>query len=90
VTNLPCRFIATHTCDNFGYGLLIQATDSIRLINSQLNTSVQGGPKSSGGNITLDPAVVTLQNSQVRADAVQGNGGTSTSLRARFSPIRRA
>ncbi len=58
-----------------GGNIIIQATDAIRLINSQFNTSVEGGLNTSGGNITLDPAVVTLQNSQVLAQAVQGQGG---------------
>lgn len=58
-----------------GGNITVQATDSIRLVNSQLNTSVHGGPNTTGGNILLDPAVVTLQNSHIRAEAVQGTGG---------------
>ena len=53
----------------------IQATDSIRLVNSKVSTSVQGGPETSGGNITIDPTFMTLQNSQILAQAVQGQGG---------------
>lgn len=67
-----------------GGDILIQATDSIRLINSQLSTSVQGGPNTSGGNITLDPAVVTLQNSQVLAQAAQGAGGNINIIAGTF------
>jgi large exoprotein involved in heme utilization and adhesion len=44
-------------------------------VNSRISTSVQGGPETSGGNVTLDPAIVILQNSQVRAEAVEGSGG---------------
>ncbi|MEP7153315.1 MAG: hypothetical protein ABI856_16555, partial [Nitrospira sp.] len=76
--------ITTEAAQASGGSIFIQATDSIRLINSQLNTSVQGGPDTSGGNITLDPAVVTLQNSQVRADAVQGNGGNINIIAGTF------
>ena len=76
--------VTTEAAQASGGSILIQATDSIRLINSQLNTSVQGGPNTSGGNITLDPAVVTLQNSQVRADAVQGNGGNINIIAGTF------
>ena len=67
--------ITTEANQASGGNIFIQATDSIRLVNSQLSTSVQGGPSTSGGNITLDPAVVTLQNSHVLAQAVQGQGG---------------
>ena len=35
----------------------------------------KAGPTTSGGNITIDPAVMTLQNSQILAQAVQGQGG---------------
>ena len=62
----------------------MQATNSIRLLNSQLSTSVQGGPNTSGGNILLDPAVVTLQNSQVTAQAVQGTGGNINIIAGTF------
>ena len=67
-----------------GGNIFIQATDSIRLVNSQLSTSVQGGPNTSSGNITLDPAVVTLQNSQVLAQAVQGTGGNISIIAGTF------
>ncbi len=72
---------ATHAS---GGNIVIQATDSIRLVNSQLSTSVQGGPTTSGGNILLDPAVVTLQNSQVLAQAVQGQGGNINIIAGTF------
>jgi large exoprotein involved in heme utilization and adhesion len=76
--------VATEAGQASGGNIFIQATESIRLINSQLNTSVRGGPNTSGGNITLDPPVVTLQNSQVRADAVQGNGGNINIIAGTF------
>ena len=62
----------------------MRATDSIRLLNSQLSTSVQGGPNTSGGNILLDPAVVTLQNSQVLAQATEGAGGNISIIAGTF------
>ncbi|MCS6294937.1 MAG: filamentous hemagglutinin N-terminal domain-containing protein [Nitrospira sp.] len=67
-----------------GGNILIQAVDSIRLVNSQLSTSVKGGANTSGGNIILDPAVVTLQNSQVRAEAIQGQGGNISIIAGTF------
>lgn len=67
-----------------GGNITIQATDSIRLVNSHLSTSVQGGPNTAGGNIMLDPAIVTLQNSQVTAQAVQGQGGNINIIAGTF------
>jgi filamentous hemagglutinin family protein len=56
----------------------IQATDRIRVVNSEISSSVQGGTSTAGGNITIDPNVVVLQNSEVTARAVQGAGGNIT------------
>jgi large exoprotein involved in heme utilization and adhesion len=67
-----------------GGNITVQATDSIRLLNSQLSTSVQGGPNTSGGNILLDPALVTLQNSQVLAQATEGAGGNISIIAGTF------
>ena len=60
-----------------GGNIDIQAIDRVRLVNSTISTSVLGGA-GSGGNITIDPNVVVLQNSQVIAQAVQGAGGNIT------------
>ncbi len=76
--------ITTEANHASGGNILVQATDSIRIINGRLSTSVQGGANSSGGNITLDPAVVTLQNSQVLAQAVQGTGGNISIIAGTF------
>ncbi len=67
--------ISTQATQASGGNITVQATDAIRLVNSRIDTSVQGGPNTAGGNVTLDPAVVTLQNSQVLAQAVEGQGG---------------
>jgi filamentous hemagglutinin family protein len=48
--------------------------DTVKLVNSQFNSSVFGGT-GGGGNISIDPNFVILQNSQILAQAVQGNGG---------------
>ncbi len=76
--------ITTQASQASGGNITVQATDSIRLVNTQLSTSVQGGPNTSGGNILLDPAVVTLQNSQVTAQAVQGQGGNINIIAGTF------
>ena len=76
--------ITTTASQASGGNITVQATDSIRLVNSQVSTSVQGGPDTAGGNILLDPAVVTLQNSQVTAQAVQGTGGNISIIAGTF------
>jgi filamentous hemagglutinin family protein len=58
-----------------GGNITISASDMVHLINSQITTSVQGGPETVGGNITIDPQFVILQNSQILAQATQGQGG---------------
>ncbi len=67
--------VTTEASQADGGDITIQATDAIRLVNSKISTSVEGGPGTSGGNITIDPAVMTLQNSQILTTAVQGQGG---------------
>lgn len=76
--------ITTEANQASGGDIVIQAIDSIRFINGRLSTSVLGGPDTSGGNITLDPAVVTLQNSHILAQAVQGQGGNITIIAGTF------
>ncbi|MDP3090901.1 MAG: filamentous hemagglutinin N-terminal domain-containing protein [Nitrospira sp.] len=66
--------VKTEAAQASGGNIDIQAIDRIRLVNSSISTSVLGG-SGSGGNITIDPNVVILQNSQVIAQAVQGAGG---------------
>ena len=58
-----------------GGNITLLATDTIRLLNSQINSSVRGGVGTVGGNIFIDPQFVILQNSQIVATAVQGQGG---------------
>jgi filamentous hemagglutinin family protein len=67
--------VKTDASQASGGNITVQATDSIRLVNSQINTSVEGGPNTAGGNITIDPAIMTLQNSQILAQANRGQGG---------------
>ena len=60
-----------------GGNIDIQAVDRVRLVNSSISTSVLDSNGNSG-NISIDPNVVVLQNSQVIAQAVQGTGGNIT------------
>jgi filamentous hemagglutinin family protein len=55
----------------------IRAIDRVRLVNSSIITSVFGDA-GNGGDITIDPNVVVLQASQVKAEAFQGVGGDIT------------
>ncbi len=53
----------------------IRAIDLVRLVNGEISTSVHSGA-GSGGNITIDPNAVILQNnSTIFAQAMQGRGG---------------
>ncbi len=76
--------VTTEASQASGGNIVVQATDSIRLVNSTISTSVQGGPETSGGNITIDPTIMTLQNSQILAQAVQGQGGNITIVAGTF------
>ena len=55
----------------------IRAIDRVKLVNSEISTSVKGA-EGSGGNIFIDPKIVVLQGSTVVAQAVGGTGGNIT------------
>lgn len=57
-----------------GGNIDITATDLVRVVNGHISTSVLGG-SGNGGNISIDPNTVILQNSQIVAKAVSGAGG---------------
>jgi filamentous hemagglutinin family protein len=57
-----------------GGNIEINATNQIRLVDSEVNASAF----LDGGNITIDPILMILQNSQILAQAVQGAGGNIT------------
>jgi large exoprotein involved in heme utilization and adhesion len=50
--------------------------NKVALTDSQLTTSVSGGPQTVGGHITVDAKNVTLKNSQILSTATEGQGGT--------------
>lgn len=60
-----------------GGNIDIKAVDSIRFTNSTISASV-GADRGNGGNITIDPNVVVLQNSNILAQAARGQGGNIT------------
>lgn len=70
--------VTTEASAASGGNIEIDASDTgmIQLINSRVSTSVGGVAKqSNGGNITIDPQFVVLQNSQIIAQAFAGAGG---------------
>ncbi len=69
--------ITTQATQASGGNIDIQAVDRVRLVNSPISTSVPNGT-GDGGNITIDPNVIVLQNSDITAKAVQGAGGNIT------------
>jgi large exoprotein involved in heme utilization and adhesion len=73
--------VTTEASNASGGSIEIDASDAgmIQLVNSQVSTSVKGVAgepgASDGGNITIDPQFVILQNSQIIAQANAGSGG---------------
>jgi large exoprotein involved in heme utilization and adhesion len=58
-----------------GGEITVQAQHLVRLRGSAVTATVGGGAETVGGNITIDPQFVVLQNSQIVANASQGRGG---------------
>jgi len=71
--------ITTQAAQAGGGNINLRAVDIVSLGNSTVSTSVLGG-SGSGGNITIDPNIVLLQNSQILAQAVLGAGGNISIL----------
>lgn len=70
--------ITTEAREASGGNIEIKAIDLIRVANGSISSSVQGGPSTAGGNITIDPKTVVLQDAKILASAQQGNGGNIT------------
>ena len=68
--------MTTEASQASGGQVVITAPEMVQLINSKISTSVGGlANVSDGGNITIDPQFVILQNSQIIAQAFAGAGG---------------
>lgn len=67
--------VTTEAAEASGGNITLHSLDMIRLINSEISTSVKGGPKTAGGDINIDPNFVILQDSRIVAQAIQGQGG---------------
>jgi large exoprotein involved in heme utilization and adhesion len=58
-----------------GGNIEIKSDYMIYLDNSQVTASVGGGPDTVGGNIFIDPEFVILKDSEITANADEGQGG---------------
>ncbi|HSL03494.1 MAG TPA: hypothetical protein VK901_08150, partial [Nitrospiraceae bacterium] len=68
--------MTTEASQASGGQIKIITPEMIRVINGRVSTSVAGAENdTAGGNITIDPQFVVLQNSQVIAQANAGAGG---------------
>jgi filamentous hemagglutinin family protein len=66
--------VSTESIQSGGGKIDLSAGQIVELVESQITTTVQGGI-GDAGNITIDPRYVVLNDSQVIARAVEGNGG---------------
>jgi large exoprotein involved in heme utilization and adhesion len=68
-------FISTVAGQSDGGNIQIKAGYMVELIDSKIVASVKGGRQTTGGNITIDPQYVILNDSQINSKATEGNGG---------------
>jgi hypothetical protein len=57
-------------------GTIVVDAKQVTLTNSQLTTSVSGGPATVGGDISVDAKTLMLRNSQLLSTATEGQGGS--------------
>jgi large exoprotein involved in heme utilization and adhesion len=67
--------VVTRATQADGGDIKITAANFLRLRDSAITASVGGGQQTVGGNITIDPRFILLQNSQIVARAFEGQGG---------------
>jgi hypothetical protein len=67
--------ITTEAKQADGGNINIKSGYMVQLIDSKITASVGGGPETIGGNITIDPHYVVLNDSQIIANAYEGRGG---------------
>jgi filamentous hemagglutinin family protein len=61
-----------------GGNIKVMNNHMVMLRNSKISSSVEGGPSTVGGNISIDPEFVILKDSDIIAKAVGGKGGEIT------------
>lgn len=67
--------IASSADQASGGNIKLTAPNAILIADSTITSSVQGQAGSNGGNISIDPIAVAIQNSQILANANAGAGG---------------
>jgi large exoprotein involved in heme utilization and adhesion len=67
--------VTTEAVQADGGDIQIAAQTLLRLHDSAITATVGGGRETVGGNITIDPEFIVLQNSQIIANAREGQGG---------------
>ncbi|MBI5854705.1 MAG: hypothetical protein HZB35_05640, partial [Nitrospirae bacterium] len=67
--------VTTEATQASGGNIELTAAELIQLQESAITTSVFGGPNTIGGDIRIDPQFITMRNSRIIAQAVQGQGG---------------
>src|SRR5205807_2922056 len=66
-----------------GGNITLKLRDFLFLVSSEISTSVKG-ETGSGGNITIDPQLVILNHSSIKAEAIEGHGGNITITAGEF------
>ncbi len=72
--------VVTRATQADGGNIQITTPTLLRLRDSTITAEVGGGASTVGGNITIDPQFVLLQNSQIVANAFAGQGGNISIL----------
>jgi filamentous hemagglutinin family protein len=70
--------VTTEATQASGGNITLTANDMIQLVDSTIESTVHGDATTLAGSITLDPDFIILQNSQILAKAVDGQGGNIT------------
>src|SRR5262249_43103021 len=68
-----------------GGNITLHVRDFLYLTSSKITTSVKDETGNSG-NITIDPQLVILNHSSIKADAIAGHGGNITITAGQFIP----
>lgn len=79
--------VTTQARDSSGGTIKVETTPNgtVHLTNSIISASVSDGP-GGGGNVSIDPQIVILQNSKILAKADDGRGGRISIVAGLFLP----